>query len=295
MRIPATALPASRRPVASILLLAWIALTGLPGPARGQAPEPPGSDYTVGPTDVLTIEVYDEADLSGEYRVSQSGAIVFPLVGQVPVAGRTAPEIAEHLKVLLEKDYLYEATINVTVTSYRSRTVKILGNVLRPGVYYLEGPTRLLDVLSQAGGVASSGGEVNRGQAARVVRLEEAPDPEGDGTKMVTRNLSIDLYELLVEGREEANLLLESGDTVYVPETRFVHVVGEVKQPGSFPFEEGMTVLKAITLAGGATLKGAPRNAVIKRIREGKEQEIEVSLEDLLQPDDIVDVPRSFW
>ena len=263
------------------------ALVGQPSPV-------PSSDYTVGSADVLAIGIYDEEDLSGDYTVSSDGQIVFPLLGSVAVEGKTSKEIEDSLTELLEKDFLYNATVSVRVTHYRSRTVKVLGSVVQPGVYYLDGPTKLLDVLSKAGGIASSSGEVTRGQTARVVR-SSLPKQADQAGQMASQTFLVDLYELLVEGIEGTNLLLEQGDTIYVPETVLVHVVGEVKKPGSFPFEVRMTVLKAITLAGGATQKGAPRNSIVKRIREGKEVEVEVSLNDLLEPDDIVEVPRSFW
>jgi polysaccharide biosynthesis/export protein len=103
----------------------------------------------------------------------------------------------------------------------------------------------------------------------------------------------------LTEGREEVNILLQDGDVIYVPEVQdagaFIHVVGEVRSPGKFPYQEGMTVLKAITLAGGATQKAAQRNTVIKRMQDNRVQELKTTSDTLLEPDDIVDVPLSFW
>ncbi len=82
---------------------------------------------------------------------------------------------------------------------------------------------------------------------------------------------------------------------VYVLRTEEVHVIGEVKRPGSFPYEDGMTVLKALSLAGGATKRGAVKNALVRRIQDGEEVQVKVSVEDLLQPDDILEIPLSFW
>ena len=107
--------------------------------------------------------------------------------------------------------------------------------------------------------------------------------------------LEVDLHDLLVLGDEAANLPLRSGDVVYVPTGQSIHVIGEVKRPGTFPYEAGITVLKAITLAGGPTSKASPKNSVIKRIRDGKETTAKATMEDLLEPEDIVEVPLSFW
>ena len=90
-------------------------------------------------------------------------------------------------------------------------------------------------------------------------------------------------------------IYLHDGDVVYIPEAQSVHVIGEVLRPGSFPYEEGMTVLKAITLVGGPTQRASTKNIHIKRIENNKELNIKVDMSDLLKPDDIVEVPLSFW
>jgi polysaccharide biosynthesis/export protein len=247
----------------------------------------PGSIYTVGPGDVLTIDVYDNPDMKGLYTVSPEGFIVFPLLERVEVSGLDASAIKDNLTRLLEQDYLYNPIVNVTVSDHRSRKVKIMGNVPKPGIYYLDGPTSFFEILTRAGGVKQFG----IGLKGYVNRTMEGSQPEA--------RLAVDLHQLLTEGREEVNILLQDGDVIYVPEVQdagaFIHVVGEVRSPGKFPYQEGMTVLKAITLSGGATQKAAQRNTVIKRMQDNRVQEIKTTSDTLLEPDDIVDVPLSFW
>ena len=96
-------------------------------------------------------------------------------------------------------------------------------------------------------------------------------------------------------GRDELNVELKDGDVVYVLRTEEVHVIGEVKKPGSYPYEAGMTVLKALSLAGGVTKRGSVKNALVRRIQDGEEVQVKVSVEDLLLPDDILEIPLSFW
>ncbi|XOF34050.1 MAG: polysaccharide biosynthesis/export family protein [Candidatus Electrothrix sp. YB6] len=249
--------------------------------------------YTVGPEDVLSIDVYDNPELKGEYTVATTGDIVFPLLGQVSVSGMSVSAIKDNITTLLQKDYLYNPIVSVIVREYRSRKVKIMGNVGKPGIYYLDSPTRIFDLLTKAEGISPQLGTVMSGHKAHIIRNTVE---DGDEKKHATiENIYVDLYQLLVAGKEEANIYLQPGDIIYLPDTKYLHVVGEVKNPGSFPYEQGITILKAITLAGGATQKASTKNAVIKRFRNGKVMEIETNMDTMLKPDDIIEVPLSFW
>jgi polysaccharide export outer membrane protein len=245
--------------------------------------------YRLGSPDVLRVEVFDEPDLSGDFTIAADGTIMFPLLGQITISGMRISEAAHLLQQSLERDYLYDPKVSLTVVHYRSQKVEILGSVGRPGTYFLQGETRLLDLLAQAGGVVPTSAEIRRGQVARIMRSSETA---GEGP---TATVLIDLYELLVEGLEQANEVLADGDLVYISRTEQVHVVGEVKRPGSYPYEQGMTVLKAMSLAGGLTTKASRRGVIIRRIQDGDEVRIRAKAEDELQPQDIVEVPLGFW
>ena len=242
--------------------------------------------YIVGPEDVLAIDVYDNPDLKGEYTVSTDGDIVFPLVGQVKVSGKTLADIKNKLTRLLEKDYLFNPIVSVTVSKYLSKKVKIMGNVGKPGVYYLDRTTRLFDLLTKAEGISRQleGGAVMSGQKVHIMRAAPGSD------KITT--YYIELHQLLVEGRDEANIHLQPDDVIYIPDTSVFHVIGEVKKTGSFPFEKGITLLKAIALAGGFTEKGSFDNAVIKRASSGRLKEIKGELGTVLQKDDTIFIPE---
>jgi len=118
---------------------------------------------------------------------------------------------------------------------------------------------------------------------------------QGNTKKINDTSFYISLHQFLIDGKRQLNIYLKGGDVIYIPGTQSIHVIGEVKKPGSFPFEEGITVLKAITLAGGSTEKSSIKNVVIKRIEDGEEIELKVLMGDLLQPDDIIEVPLSIW
>lgn len=251
-----------------------------------------GDSYTVGPQDVLAIEVFDNPDLKGEYTVSEHGDIVFPLIGQVKVSDKTPDAIKAEITRLLEKDYLFNPIVRVDVSKYLSKKVKIMGNVDKPGEYYLDGPLRLFDLLTKAGGIAKqTGGTIMSGQKAHIVRA--APENASTASPDKTRTYYVDLHQLLVEGKDELNVYLQPGDVIFVPDTDQFHVIGEVKKTGTYPFEEGLTLLKAITLAGGLTEKGSSDNAVIKRMKNGRVVEMKANMDTLLSPDDTVYVPEN--
>ena len=285
---PRVALAAAESGAPADAVTAAAPAPAVPPPSGGVA-ERPRSSYRLGAGDLLHVDVFDDPTLSGDYSVGDDGRIVFPLIGPTAVGGLTADEAKVRIAAALDKDYLRAPNVSAWVKEFRSQKVSILGNVSRPGTYYLKDETRLFDVLSMAAGTAPQQGEIRKGQTARIVRR----DPSG--TTGGVRTIPIDLHDLIVLGRPEANVLVLDGDTIYVEQSEEIHVVGEVKKPGSYPFERGMTVLKAVSVAGGATKKGSLRNAVVKRIREGKETKLRLGEEGKLEPDDVVEVPLSFW
>ncbi len=268
--------------------------------ARGQnvaGVEQGPATYTVGPADVLGINVYDNLDLCGDFTVDAGGRIDYPLLGQVRVAGLSAVEIKETLTELLERDYLYQALVTAKVKEHRSQKVEIRGDVGKPGVYYLDGPLRLLDLLVRADGISNQLGNLASQRQARIVMPAPHAGPDDGGKEFTTTHVG--LHELLVEGRKEANLPLYNGYVVYIPpilqEESTLHVLGEVHSPGALAYEDGMTVLRAITLANGATKKGVLKKVFITREQDGEILKIQVRMEDVLRPGDILTVPTSFW
>jgi polysaccharide biosynthesis/export protein len=269
--------------VAGVVLLGWMA-----APARGQ-------EYTIGPRDVLAITVWGQADLSRDYTVDPDGFAPFPLIGRIRAAGRTPQELAAHLTEVLGKDYLVNPQVIVTVKEYLSQKVQVLGAADRPGVYYLTGPTTLLDLLSRAGGFASTAGK-----QVLLVRNHGA----SNGSSEVLR-LSLDKVQA---GDPSQNASVQSQDIVIVSKSQAYSyfVFGEVRKPGAYPFDKETNILEGITVAGGFTDKAAPgRTRVIRSTPQGQ-QVIEVDMNDILrrgreakgvmlQESDVVVVPESFF
>lgn len=270
--------------VAGLVLAVW-----MPAPARGQ-------EYTIGPGDVLTITVWGQADLSRDYTVDPDGSAPFPLIGRVMAARRSPNELAAHLTERLGKDYLVNPQVIVTVKEYLSQKVQVLGAAERPGLYYLTGPTTLLDLLSKAGGFASTAGK-------QVLLIRNTGPSDSPGAAL---RLSLDKIQA---GDPSENTRVQSQDIVIVSKAQApgsYFVFGEVQKPGAYPIDKETNILEGITLAGGFTPKAAPgRTRVIRSTPQGQKV-IEVDMNDIirrgrearsvmLQESDFVVVPESFF
>jgi len=236
------------------------------GPIAALAQEPISNGYVVNSRDVLSVSVFGEESLSGSFMVSEKGAIDLPLLRNVDVAGQTPSEIAELLESLFGDKYLVNPHVSVQVATYGSKPVQVLGAVKNPGVYYLQGPTSILEILALCGGVSSE-------RTLREVHVTHV-----DSTKTVVK-----LDDLF--GRGEGNLQLKANDVVHIPEGLVVYVAGQVEKPGEVAFSDGLTVTQAITMAGGwkstASLKyayilrnGDRTKIHLKKIMQGREADI---------------------
>ena len=116
--------------------------------------------YQVGPGDVLRVDGFQNEEISGEFSVETSGKMAFPLLGAVDVNGLTTSEISRRLEELLERDYYVDVQLQVEVAEYLSQPVTLLGEVQRPGTFYLKGTTTITQLLAEAGGLTASCGPI---------------------------------------------------------------------------------------------------------------------------------------
>jgi len=273
--------------------------------ARGQtsAESPSSAAYRVGPGDVLDIKVYDDPDLSGLVTVQYAGDISFPLLGDVPVDGMTVKAVQETLVTLLAKDYLVDPQVIVRVKEHRSQWVTLVGEVIRPGKYYLQGSKSLLDLLTEAGGfTAGASGEVvvtrlGGGSGPSSTRSMEDGDQESESVR-----LFLSPEQSAAEQQGALSLTLRHGDIVTATSTQFFYISGEVKKPGSYPITAGLTILKAVSVAGGLTkFGGKSKVEILRKQQDGASRRIRVDLEDIergkkpdvpLEAEDIVKVGK---
>jgi polysaccharide export outer membrane protein len=114
----------------------------------------PGNNaYKIGPADVLEISVFKVPELSKTAQVADDGSISFPLVGQVPAAGKTAHQVEHDLAERLGAKYVRSPDVTVVVKEYNSQRVTVDGSIKKPGVYTLKGKTTLVQMLAMAEGV----------------------------------------------------------------------------------------------------------------------------------------------
>jgi polysaccharide export outer membrane protein len=257
-----------------------------PADAKPAQTAPPPGDYLIGPQDVLTITVYEEPQLSGRYPVNNDGAFTFPMIGRVQAAGLSPRSLEERLTKLLADGYIRHPQLSVEVEQYRSQSITVTGEVRTPGRVALTGPMTVMDALVHAGSVTpNAAGEV------QILRPKASGPGQPAGATEILRVSLADLQS----GKLANNHALRDGDTVVVPRAEPFFVTGHVRTPGAYPVQRGMTVLQALSVAGGITDRGSERRIRIVRIVNGRKTEIDAKLTDLVQSGDTIVVPQRFF
>lgn len=257
---------------------AAVALFSLAGQALAQ-----DAEYALGAGDIVRITVFQNPDLTTETRVSENGAVTFPLIGNVVVGGQTIAKAEQTIATRLrEGGFVLKPQVNILPLQIRGNQIAVLGQVNRPGRYPLETfNTRLSDMLATAGGVAATG--------ADAVVLIGVRDGKGIRAE-------IDLPALFGPGGEARNLVLAGGDVIYVHRAPVFYIYGEVQRPGAFRLERQMSVMQGLATGGGTSARGTVKGLQIhRRAADGKLQVIEPAMDDLLKPDDVIYVKESLF
>nr|WP_314539806.1 polysaccharide export protein EpsE [uncultured Massilia sp.] len=240
------------------------------------------ADILLGPGDVVKASVYGSPDLAVETRVSESGTLTFPLLGEVQVGGLSTQQAEKKIGGLLEKGgYLKKAQVNLLITTLASQQVSVLGQVNRPGRYPVDGKRKVLDLLALAGGIGNEGGD--------MVTLVRTRDGQ-------TTRETIDVVDMVRKGELNRDVEVNGGDIIFVERAPRAYITGEVQRPGPFRIERAMTVQQAISAGGGLSLRGTQRGLqVTRKDATGAAKTIDVKANDVLQPDDVVIVKESWF
>ncbi len=243
----------------------------------------------LGTGDIVKITVYGQSDLTTITRISESGRITFPLVGDVKIGGLTTAQAERDIASLLEqKGLVKNAQVNIFLEQ-RGQTlansVTILGQVSRPGKYPLQdvsvdGVQTLIDLMAMAGGTGVDA-------ADHLLLLKK------DGSAQ--KKIRVDLVKLLREGRLEYNYVLGDGDIVLIPESEVFYIYGQVQRPGRYRLERNMTVMQAISVSSGITDRGSETGIVLKRHTEKGIQSFTADLAHELQANDVIYVKESLF
>jgi polysaccharide biosynthesis/export protein len=282
-----------------------------PGNRAADAPTNLYGGYQIGVGDILDIHVNDEDDISGKYQVDQDGNVKVSLLNKpIPAAGSTTFELSNRISEELKKQQiLRDPSVSVLIIRGMTQNVSVLGAVMRPGVYPIEKPTTLMDLISAAGGLAP-----NAGNTLTVAHQANGNGPAG-GNAPAAVNVStaangapstINLTDLLSAKNPAVNLGIRAGDVITINTAPVVFVVGSVIRPGAFAVQDRrsqMTVLQAVAMAEGPTPTASLGKAIIIRQSSTAErQEIPLDLkkvmhgkdkDQVLEANDILFVPQS--
>ena len=168
-----------------------------------------GENYILKPSDVISVEVYQENDLNKSVRVEGDGSVALALVGKVKVAGMTVSEAQSLITDLYNRDYLVDPQVSVLVVEFSAKVVHILGSVNGPGVVQIP-PDRDLTLTEAIAGVRgiSRLGDPKRLTIKRVEESGRARQMEVNFSKIVT-------------DPNVKDIVLQEGDTIWVPERIF--------------------------------------------------------------------------
>jgi polysaccharide export outer membrane protein len=255
----------------------WVGLLGLCLVLLSAwAQEPP----RVQPGDSLRITVEGDESLSRVYVVDSTGAFRMPLIGLVQAGGRTTDEVAQEIaRRLREGNFYRDPKVTVEIAQRAEPKVTVQGAVRRGGDFTLQAGWRLSDALSAAQPTDTAD--------LSAVRLE----------RLNGERLTLNHLKFIQEGDESANPLLQAGDRIFVPLRaggRNVLVLGAVRAPGAFDYENARTLIQAIGKAGGTLPEADTTRIQIRRANQA--EPIPVNLNTIqgdieLQPGDQITVP----
>lgn len=239
----------------------------LAGRAQQSNAAAPGSapPLRIGSGDLIEVTMFENPDLSGRYRVDETGDISLPLIGHVHVAGLTADSAATKIeRLFVEGQILLPANSHATVfiAEYATQGVIINGEVKSPGVYPALGVHKLNDLIAAAGGLTAL--------AASHVVITHKDDPADPTT--VEYNPSA-LKPIVPD------VQIFPGDTILIPRAGVVYVAGDVNKPGAYLLDgrRALTVEEVMALAGGAGKASALKRAqLVRTMDDGRKEAITI-------------------
>lgn len=241
------------------------------------------ADYRLGDGDNIRVTVFQNPDLTLETRVSETGTITFPLIGNVKIGGLTIAAAGQAIANSLQAgNFIQKPQVNVQLIKNLGNQVSVLGHVGRPGRYPLETfSTRLSEMLAIAGGISATGSDVAIVSGTR----------DGKAIKK-----EVDIVSMFLDNKIQDDFVVAGGDVIYVQRQSMFYIYGEVQRSGSYRIERGMTIRQALAQAGGLTARGTERNlSVYRRGPDGMIVSSTVDLNSAVQPDDVFHVRESLF
>lgn len=258
----------------NLMLLAMLLAAPVAAQVPAPAPVAPVEAYLLGPLDQIEVNVANFPDLTTKARIGANGGVVLPLIGEVPLGGRTqadaAAEIGRRYKA---GGYVNAPAVRVEILEYQSRRASVLGQVTNQGLIVLDRDYGVAELLARVGGLSSDAAE-----EASIVRTR----PDGS-----TETIVVNLAQI---GGQGALTKVRPGDVVFVARAPTISVVGAVNRAGVYRLTGGMTVQQALATAGDVARIGSRRGLVIRRTPAGggATTQLPATLDTPLQPGDVV-------
>ncbi|MFQ5642251.1 MAG: SLBB domain-containing protein [Thiogranum sp.] len=237
-------------------------------------------DYVVGPGDTIKVQLFGKNTNEYDLEITPRGAVNFPELGSIQVAGETFAKVKEDLQKYIKKR-LIGVSADISMGELRSITVYVVGDVVMQGSYTLSSLSTVGTALVASGGIKPEG-------SLRNIQLKR-------GGKLVT---SFDLYKLLLNGNKDADRRLHSDDVIFVPPVgATVSIAGEVIRPAIYELRGENTIGEIIRMAGGLKPEASLAAARLQRVKGNKRTIIDVNLGSKqqlamkVQPGDLLIVP----
>ena len=240
------------------------------------------SEMILGAGDAIHIQVYQNPDLTLDTRLSESGVITFPLIGAIKLSGETLSSAQDKLALALKSGgFVQQPQVNMSLVQVRANQISVLGQVTRPGRYPIESPnTRVIDILTTAGGIAPGGAE-------SVILIGQR-----GGTKF---RKEMDIAGLFLDSKSAEDATVAGGDMIFVPRAPVFYIYGEVQHPGVYRLERAMTVRHALAQGGGPGPRGSENKLSLHRKVNGHTAQSTPALSDSVMADDIIIVKESLF
>lgn len=223
-------------------------------------------EYRIGSGDVLDITVFQVEELNTTVRVNGRGTIILPLLGELDVGGQTLVEVERSLEQRLT-EFMHNPQVSLFISEYQSQQVSVTGAVNRPALHTLTRPRTVLELVAMSGGLSE--------EAGKQIYVQTLIDNE-------SQRLIIDLNDVLSNPSDQSlAIILQGGDSVFVPESGTVFVEGAVERPGAYQLEGETGVIEALAMAGGVKFEAQKNVQIVTLGLSGKREVISVNLDDL--------------
>jgi len=207
--------------------------------------------YILGTGDSVSIQIFGKENDNMQLTVTREGELVFPNLGPLQVAGLTFAELKSFV-VSKIKQKIIGVDVVVSLAELRSMRIFVLGDAYKPGPYTLSSLSSVTHAIFAAGGVSDIG-------SLRNIQVKRAG-------KLIQK---VDLYDLLIKGDSSSDMLLQSGDVVFIPpQSKAVSIAGEVRRPAIYELSQSDDFASIISMAGGLLPSAYPKSTIVERYNQ---------------------------